>query len=66
MLSLSTAIERPGVSGTPCAPRGPKAALTVAGTVGGWLNRRPQAGLWLDRLAGLVFIGLGLRLMLAR
>ncbi len=37
-----------------------------AGTVGGWLNQRPQAGLWLDRLAGLVFIGLGLRLMLAR
>lgn len=36
-----------------------------AGTVGGWLLRRPQAGLWLDRLAGLVFIGLGVRLMLA-
>ena len=26
MLSLSTAIERPGVSATPCAPRGPKPA----------------------------------------
>ena len=37
-----------------------------AGSVGGWLMQRPQAGLWLDRLAGLVFIGLGLRLMLAR
>jgi len=27
-------------------------------------NRR--AGLWLDRLAGAVFVGLGLRLVLAR
>jgi threonine/homoserine/homoserine lactone efflux protein len=34
-----------------------------AGTLGGWLNRRPRAGLWLDRLAGIVFLGLGLRLM---
>jgi threonine/homoserine/homoserine lactone efflux protein len=34
-----------------------------AGTVGQWLNRRPSAGLWLDRIAGLIFIGLGLRLI---
>ncbi|NIC40409.1 LysE family translocator [Aquabacterium sp. A08] len=37
-----------------------------AGTVGGWLNRRPRAGLWLDRVAGLVFVGLGLRLITQR
>lgn len=36
-----------------------------AGTVGQWLNRRPAAGLWLDRIAGLIFIGLGLRLIVA-
>jgi hypothetical protein len=30
MLSRSTAIERPGVSATPCAPRGPKAASSSA------------------------------------
>lgn len=37
-----------------------------AGTVGGWLNRRPRAGLWLDRVAGLVFVGLGLKLITQR
>ena len=36
-----------------------------AGTVGQWLQRWPRAGLWLDRVAGLVFIGLGARLILA-
>ena len=36
-----------------------------AGSVGQWLQRRPRAGLWLDRVAGLVFIGLGARLILA-
>lgn len=35
-----------------------------AGSVGQWLQRRPQAGAWLDRGAGAVFIGLGLRLLL--
>ena len=35
-----------------------------AGSVGGWLQRRPGAGLWLDRVAGLLFVGLGLRLIL--
>lgn len=35
-----------------------------AGQVGQWLNRHGRAGLWLDRLAGAVFVGLGLRLML--
>ncbi len=37
-----------------------------AGSVGGWLQRRPGAGLWLDRVAGLLFVGLGLRLILSR
>jgi threonine/homoserine/homoserine lactone efflux protein len=36
-----------------------------AGSVGQWLQRWPRAGLWLDRVAGLVFIGLGARLILA-
>ena len=34
-----------------------------AGHVGGWLNRQASAGVWLDRIAGSVFIGLGLKLM---
>ena len=37
-----------------------------AGTVGQWLNRRPRAGLWLDRMAGAIFVALGLRLMVGR
>lgn len=37
-----------------------------SGAVGTWLNRRPRAGLWLDRVAGTIFIALGLRLILAR
>lgn len=37
-----------------------------AGGIGGWLNRSPRAGLWLDRIAGTVFIGLGVRMMVAR
>ncbi len=37
-----------------------------AGTIGQWLHRRPRAGLWLDRVAGTVFIGLGLRLIAPR
>jgi threonine/homoserine/homoserine lactone efflux protein len=36
-----------------------------SGAVGQWLNRRPQAGAWLDRLAGAIFVGLGLRLIVA-
>lgn len=34
-----------------------------SGTIGEWLNRRPKAGMWLDRIAGVIFIGLGLRLI---
>lgn len=37
-----------------------------SGGVGTWLNRRPNAGRWLDRLAGTVFIGLGVRMVAAR
>jgi len=37
-----------------------------SGSVGVWLNRRPSAGQWLDRLAGVVFVGLGLRMVLTR
>lgn len=37
-----------------------------AGTIGQWLHRRPRAGLWLDRVAGTVFVGLGLRLIASR
>jgi threonine/homoserine/homoserine lactone efflux protein len=37
-----------------------------SGGIGAWLNRRPSVGQWLDRLAGTVFIGLGVRMMAAR
>ena len=35
-----------------------------AGTIGTWLKRRPRAGVWLDRLAGLTFIAIGIRVAL--
>jgi threonine/homoserine/homoserine lactone efflux protein len=35
-----------------------------AGGVGERLQRRPRLGQWLDRIAGIVFVGLGLRLLL--
>lgn len=37
-----------------------------SGAVGQWLNRKPRAGLWLDRIAGTIFVGLGLRLIVSR
>lgn len=37
-----------------------------AGTIGAWLNRRPRAGAWLDRIAGAVFVGLGIRMVYGR
>ena len=37
-----------------------------AGSVGQWINRRPRAGQWLDRLAGTIFVALGLRLIVMR
>ena len=36
-----------------------------AGGIGDWLQRHARAGVWLDRVAGTLFIGLGLRLILA-
>ncbi len=37
-----------------------------SGRVGQWLQRHGRAGLWLDRLAGTVFVALGLRLIVSR
>ena len=37
-----------------------------AGHVGRWLNRNGSAGLWLDRIAGTVFVGLGVKLVISR
>ncbi|MGI4718383.1 MAG: LysE family translocator [Janthinobacterium lividum] len=37
-----------------------------SGTIGQWLNRTPRAAMWLDRVAGAIFVGLGLRLIVAR
>lgn len=37
-----------------------------SGAVGQWLGRNPRAGSWLDRVAGTIFVGLGLRLIVAR
>ncbi len=37
-----------------------------SGRVGGLINRKPQVGKWLDRLAGTVFIALGVRMIVAR
>lgn len=37
-----------------------------SGAVGQRLQARPKAGMWLDRAAGTIFVGLGLRLLVAR
>jgi threonine/homoserine/homoserine lactone efflux protein len=37
-----------------------------SGSLGAWLNRTPRAGQWLDRLAGTVFIALGVRMVTSR
>lgn len=37
-----------------------------SGAVGQWLQRHGRAGVWLDRLAGTVFVALGVRLIVAR
>jgi len=37
-----------------------------AGAIGSWLNRKPGAGKWLDRIAGTVFVALGIKLIVAR
>ena len=35
-----------------------------ASTLGGWLRRRPGAGRWLNRVAGAIFLALGIRVAL--
>jgi threonine/homoserine/homoserine lactone efflux protein len=37
-----------------------------SGSIGQWLKRRPRAGLWLDRIAGAVFVSLGIKLIAGR
>jgi threonine/homoserine/homoserine lactone efflux protein len=37
-----------------------------SGAVGSLLARRPSAGMWLDRLAGGIFVALGLKLLVSR
>lgn len=37
-----------------------------SGAIGQWINRQPRVGLWLDRVAGAVFVALGLRLLVTR
>jgi threonine/homoserine/homoserine lactone efflux protein len=37
-----------------------------SGALGQWINGHSRAGLWLDRVAGTIFVGLGLRLIVAR
>jgi len=37
-----------------------------SGAVGAWINRHPKSGMWMDRAAGAIFVGLGLRLMVTR
>ena len=37
-----------------------------SGSIGQWLNTKPKAGMILDRVAGAVFIALGLRLIVSR
>ena len=36
-----------------------------AGYIGQWLKRSPRAQVWMDRIAGAVFVGLALRVVLA-
>lgn len=37
-----------------------------SGMIGDQIKRKPRLGLWLDRVAGGVFVGLGLKLLVAR
>jgi threonine/homoserine/homoserine lactone efflux protein len=37
-----------------------------SGSIGQWLNSKPKAGVILDRIAGTVFVALGLRLIVSR
>jgi threonine/homoserine/homoserine lactone efflux protein len=37
-----------------------------SGSIGQWLQRHAHAGVWLDRLAGTIFVALGVRMIVAR
>ena len=37
-----------------------------SGAVGLWINRNEKAGRWLDRIAGTIFVALGIRLIVSR
>nr|WP_312509398.1 LysE family translocator [Pseudomonas luteola] len=37
-----------------------------SGAAGQWLQRKPRIGLWLDRVAGGIFVALGVRLIVSR
>lgn len=37
-----------------------------SGAIGLWLSRRPAAGRWLDRVAGVIFVALGARMVISR
>lgn len=37
-----------------------------SGTIGQWLKHHEHAGVWLDRLAGTIFVALGVRLIVSR
>jgi threonine/homoserine/homoserine lactone efflux protein len=37
-----------------------------SGAIGQWLDKRPEAGVILDRIAGTLFVGLGLKLIVSR
>jgi len=37
-----------------------------AGVIGQWLQRHERAGQWLDRVAGSIFVGMGLKLLVTR
>lgn len=37
-----------------------------AGSIGSWMYRTPRADVWLDRIAGTVFVGLGVRMVTTR
>lgn len=37
-----------------------------SGAIGRWIHRQPRLGLWLDRVAGAVFVALGVKLVVGR
>lgn len=41
------------------------AIAVAAGSIGQWLAQRPALGAWLDRLAGVMFIGLAVNLLIS-